>query len=222
MNERHKITIANGTLIGSWEELKKIPLSTITKNDDDVELLDGLILKGYETKHGNGTNTNGERYALDAQDRFIEEYFIGKKLNMPVDVEHDPRPEWLVGRVVYIESNSTGFYYVAYIPRKHPQYNYVKTLLQEGILQGFSKCGWATDWEYHWKEDGSFDYEEVKEIQIVRMSIVSTPANGVTFERMQETKDSMTFVKVPAAPVVEPEAKTDKTQGSAFAAMFSK
>ena len=64
----------------------------------------------------------------------------------------------------------------------------VLNLLREGILQGFSKMGYATDWQYVWTDDGDFDYELIKEFKLLRMSLVSTPANGIPFEKLQETK----------------------------------
>lgn len=203
----------NATLLGKWEEVSSIPAASITKNEEDTEVLDGILVHGYETKFADGTNTNGERYAKDAIDKFIQSYFVEKKLNMPVDIEHDSRPEWLAGRIIYIESNGTGFYYVAYIPRTYMHFEHVKNLLANKVLQGFSKCGWATDYEAKFKEDGSFDYELIKEIEIVRMSIVSTPANGVPFEKVKEIQNATRFNKV------EEEPKEDK-KSSAFAAMF--
>lgn len=204
----------DATLLGKWEEVSGIPASSITKNEEDTEALDGLLVYGYETKFSEGTNTNGERYAKDAIDKFIQSYFVEKKLNMPVDVEHDPRPEWLAGRIIYIESNGTGFYYVAYIPKTFMHYEALKGMLANKVLQGFSKCGWATDYEAKYKEDGTFDYELIKEIEIVRMSIVSTPANGVAFEKVKEIQNATRFTKVEDA--TEPETKPC----SAFAAMF--
>lgn len=188
--------IQDTTLIGSWEEVQGIEASTITKNTDDVEKLDGIIVKGYETKFAGGTNENGERYSKDAIDDFIQRYFVDNKLNMPVDIEHDGRPEWLAGRVIYVESNATGFYFVAYIPRTFMNYETVKNLLAEKILQGFSKLGWATDYEWKYKQNGDFDYELIKKVDIVRMSLVSTPANAVAFEKVQEIKNATRFHKV--------------------------
>ena len=59
MNE--KLRIEDGVLLGSWEDVKDLPLSKITKNDEDTTRLDGLILKGYETKF-NEINSNREKY----------------------------------------------------------------------------------------------------------------------------------------------------------------
>lgn len=209
----------DSVMIGDWEEINKLPLSSITKNADDVEVLDGLIVRGYEMKFADGTNTNGERYTKDCIDKFIQSYFVEKGFNMPVDIEHDGRPEWLAGRVIYIESNNTGFYYVAYIPRTYMHYDAVKSLLANKVLQGFSKCGWATDWEAHYNPDGSFDYELVKEIEIVRMSIVSTPANGVTFEKVQEIQNATRFRKLVDEDDTDNETKKNS---KAFADLFPK
>lgn len=183
---KERIKILDTTLIGSWEEVQDIELSKITKKDTDTQRLNGLIVKGYETKFGQ-TNENGERYETGCLDKFIQSYFIDNSLNMVVDVQHSTRPEWQVGRVVYLETNTVGFYFVAYIPRALPAYNQVKTMLEEGILQGFSKCGWATDYEYRYKENGDFDYMLVKEMIILSVSLVTSPANAVTFESMGET-----------------------------------
>ena len=206
MNEIKPIKLQNGVLFGNWEEVTNRPASEITKNAEDTEMLNGILVFGYETKHGQGTNTNGERYTSDAIDDFIQRYFVENKLNMRVTIEHSYSPEWLVGRIIYIESNSTGFYYVAYIPKNVQRYSEVKELLANKILQGFSKDGWATDYEYRYKQDGSFDYMLIKQMEVVRMSIVSTPANGIPFERVKEIQNATRF---------------QSKKGSALAAMFN-
>lgn len=207
----------DSVLIGDWDEIQGKPLSTITGNDQDTEILDGLIVKGYEMKFDKGTNTNGERYEKGAIDRFIQDYFVEKKLNMPVDIEHDYRPEWLCGRVVYIEENTVGVYYVAYIPKGVQNYEDIKLKLSQKILQGFSKLGWATDWAWEKDPETGEEYELVKEIRIVRMSIVATPANGISFEKVQEIKNATRFNRV-TDPEPEPEQK--QATKSAFGRMF--
>lgn len=210
--------VSDATLIGSWEDINAQPLSSITKNPEDTEILDGLVIRGYETKFAEGTNTNGERFTKDSIDKFIEEYFVEKKLNMPLDIEHNASPEWLAGRVIYIETNSVGFYYVAYIPKTYIHYDHVRSLLANKILQGFSKMGWAT--KGHWVEDKNDavygGYFLIEELEIVRMSLVSTPANGLPFEDVEESKvqDATRFRKA-----VEEEKEEDKVS-NAFAAMF--
>lgn len=188
-----KVPIQDSVLLGSWEEVQNIPLSSITRKDEDsTRNLDGLILKGYETKFG-VTNENGERYAPGCLDEFIQDYFIDKGLNMVVDVQHGWGIDEQVGRVIYLEVNSVGFYFVVYIPRTVSRYEQVKNLLQEGILQGFSKCGWATDGNYHYNEDGTFDYFEITKMEILSVSLVTAPANAITFEQAAEVRNSLSF-----------------------------
>ena len=181
-----KIKIHDTTLIGNWEEVQDVELSTITKRENDTQRLNGLVIKGYETKFSK-TNENGERYEPGCLDDFIQSYFIDNNLNMVVDLQHGYGIDDQVGRVVYLETNTVGFYFVAYIPRTVARYEQVKNLLQEGILQGFSKSGWATEYEYKYTADGDFDYMLIKKMDIVSVSLVTSPANAVTFESVGET-----------------------------------
>lgn len=203
--------VRNAVLLGNWEEVQGVNSQTLHKELAPEEL-DGLILRGYEMKFGE-TNENGEQYAKDAFDKFIQEYFVERKLNMPVDINHEGWHNWQAycGRVLYIETNSVGFYFVVYVPRTFRYYDDLRNMLRNGIIQGFSKEGFATDWEYFWKPDGSFDYELIKEISVVSVSLVCTPANGIIFERMQEIQNALVF-----------KNKTqNNASGSTLAAMFN-
>lgn len=177
--------IKDTTLIGDWQEVTGVPLSTITKRDTDTAMLDGLVIKGYETKFDR-TNENCERYEPGCLDEFIQSYFIDNRLNMVVDVQHGCAIDDQVGRVVYLEANKVGFYFVVYVPRTVARFEQVRNLLAEGILQGFSKCGWATDYEYRFTETGDFDYMLIKKMNILSVSLVTAPANAVTFEAVGE------------------------------------
>ena len=181
--------LCNAVTIGDWEEVKGLPTSQLTKRDEDTSLLDGLIIRGYEMEWDK-TNENYERYAKDAFDKFIKDYFIDRGFNLVVDIEHAGNdPQWLAGRVIYAEINSRGMYYIVYIPRTYVHFDMVRDLLQEGILQGFSKMGYATDWEDVWnKQTGEFLYELITEFKLLAMSLVSAPANGMQFEKLQEVK----------------------------------
>lgn len=183
---KEKIKIQDTTLIGNWEEVQNLPLSAITKKDADTQKLDGLVIRGYETKFSK-TNENGERYEPGCLDDFIQSYFIDNGLNMVVDLQHGYGVDDQVGRVVYLETNTVGFYFVAYIPRTVARYEQVKNLLKEGILQGFSKCGWATDYEWKYTADGDLDYMLIKKMNIVSVSLVTSPANAVAFDGFGET-----------------------------------
>lgn len=190
---KNPIEIENIVKIGDYKEVDNIELSTITKNDKDTQKISGLILRGYETKFG-ATNANGERYTKESLDDFINDYFIKHDFNMPVDIQHDNRLEYLCGRVLVLEVNSVGFYFVVYIPKTYEYYDALKQRIQEGIIQGFSKYGWATDYDFVYKKDGTFDYLNIKKFMLTAVSLVATPANRVKFEKAQETKNALTYV----------------------------
>ena len=188
-----KLKVTDSVMLSSWEEVDKVQMSTITKRDTDTATLDGIIVKGYEMKY-NTTNENGERYAVGCVDKFINDNFVANDLNVPIDVMHGYRFEDLVGRVLLIESNSVGFYIVGYIPRTAPRFTDIRNALKEGLLQGFSKYGYTTDYDYIYKKDGSFDYILIKEMAICSVSLVSTPANRIGFEKVAEVQNSTAFV----------------------------
>lgn len=177
--------VQDEVLLGDWKAVQDIKASEITHRDEDDEILRGLLFKGYEMKWG-VTNTNGEQYEQGAFSKFIQEYFVDKKMNMPVTLEHSWEPRDIVGRVLYIEVNTTGFYFVAYVPETCPNYNLVKWLAEQGLIQGFSKEGWVLNGE--WKQnpkDKDDWYYLIKEIMTTRVSLVTTPANGVRFESVK-------------------------------------
>lgn len=188
--------IRETVLLGDWEEVQGVEAQTL-KPELAPEKLDGLILKGYEMKWGN-TNENGEQYDQTAFDEFIKRYFVDGKMNMPVDVNHEGWNNWhaYCGRVLYIEVNSVGFYFAVYVPRTYPEYDRVLWALKAGIIQGFSKEGFV-DWEDYdviWNADGSFDHEQIHKMSVISVSLVCTPANGLPFEQMKETKNALIFV----------------------------
>lgn len=179
--------LCNAVTIGDWEEVKGIPTSQLTKRDEDTALLDGLIIRGYEMEWGK-INENRELYTKDAFDKFIQNYFVERDFNLVVDIEHAGHdPQWLAGRVIYAEINSRGMYYIVYVPRTYVHFDMVRNLLQEGILQGFSKMGYATQIDLDDDENGDW-YEIISEFKLLAMSLVSTPANGMQFEKLQEVK----------------------------------
>ena len=205
-----KRIVRDSVLIGEWKDVQDLPLSSITKRADDKEKLDGLIIKGYEMKWGK-TNENGERYAQGAFDDFIKDYYIANGLNVVLDVQHSEDPYWLCGRLLYIETNTVGFYLVAYIPRTERAFEDVKSKLQNGLLQGFSKYGFVDDGHYVFKDNGKVDYFQIDKIRLFAASLVSTPANGVPFEGVGEVKNRLEYVN-----------KTHEVEESAMNKMFNK
>ena len=186
-------TIRNAVMLGEWSDVKDIPAENLKKWTNDPDKLQGLIFKGYEMKWG-AVNTNGEMYDEKAFDKFIEDYFVQKGFNMPVTIEHSYDPQWIAGRVLYIERNSVGFYFVVYIPDTYKNYEQVKWMAEEGLLQGLSKEGFYVDCDWEQDDKGEW-YVQVHELIMSRVSLVCTPANGVKFESMKETKNAVRFTK---------------------------
>lgn len=187
-----KKIICDAVKIGSYEEVNGIPAKNITKVDNDNTILDGLIVKGYETKFSDLPNENAEIYTKDCMDDFLERYYIKNDLNVPVVIQHCQDITHLVGRVLILEVNSVGFYFVCYIPRALPQYSNVLTLVKEGILQGLSKFGWATEYHFDEKKDAFI----IDKMDLVNVSLVSNPANAIPFEKLQEVSNGLSFRKL--------------------------
>lgn len=188
--------IRNGIMLGEWSDVKDIPAENLKKWSNDPDKLRGMIFKGYEMKWG-ALNTNGELYDETAFDKFIEDYFVKKGFNMPVTIEHSDDPEWLAGRVLYIERNSVGFYFVVYVPETCPRYAWIKWAVEEGLIQGLSKEGFYVDCEWKQADENDWDswYVHIHELMMTRVSLVYTPANGVKFESTKETKNAVVFKK---------------------------
>lgn len=205
-------TTSNQVLIGDWEEVKGIDAQTLNTKLAE-EKLDGLIIRGYEMNFDK-VNFNGEMYDKTAYDEFIQTYFVDNGLNMPVDINHDGMHDWRAycGRVLYCEVNTVGLYFVVYIPRTYPEYSHLVWALKEKLIQGFSKEGFVGYDDYDWvfKEDGTFDHEQVHKMAIVSVSLVFTPANAIPFEKMQETRNALLF-----------ENKTKEAERNTLEAMFN-
>lgn len=198
-------------LLGDWKKVQDLDARTLNPKLE-AESLSGIIIKGYEMKWGK-TNENYEQYDRTAFDEFIQQYFVDGKLNMPVDINHQGEYDWrnYCGRVLYIETNSVGFYFVVYIPKTYVDYDRLLWALENGIIQGFSKYGYVSYDDYDWvyNEDGSFDHEQIHKMRITAVSLVTTPANGLAFEQMKVTSNALVF-----------EKKTEKTAGKSIADLF--
>lgn len=201
-----KIKLTNDILIDNYEEVDNYDLERIVPNSG-AEKLNGLIIRAYEMKFGQTANENGEVYSDDAFSDFIKRYFVDKKFNIPVTLMHGRRFEDLIGRVLCCEVNSVGLYFICYLPKTSLRYEQVKLALQEGLLQGLSKEGWATD--YDWKEDGTM---VINQFDLLCVSLVDLPANGINFEKLQEIKNATQFIEKP---------KTRKSEKDSIDDMFN-
>lgn len=186
--------VKDTTKINDFKEVDNIQLSTITRNEGDKEVLTGLIISGYEMKFGK-VNENREMFEPTCIDDYMQDYFIKNKLNVPVTLLHHGNLTHLVGRVLVVETSKSGFYFVVYIPKGVAGYDDIKLKLKEGILQGFSKEGWADEYEVKYTKDGNFDYILIKKLIFASLSIVSTPANRLRFDKMGETANIINSTK---------------------------
>lgn len=186
--------IKDTTKINDFKEVEKLELSKITRNEGDKELLTGLIISGFEMKFGK-INENREMFESTCIDDYMQNYFVKNKLNVPVTLLHRDDLNHLVGRVLVVETNTTGFYFTVYIPRGISGYGDIKLKIKEGILQGFSKEGWADEYEVKYTKDGAFDYILIKKLIFASLSIVSTPANSLRFDKIGETANIMNATK---------------------------
>ena len=97
------------------------------------------------------------------------------------------------------------------MPRTEQAFEAVKSKLQNGLLQGFSKCGYVNEGRCMYKQDGTFDYYQIDKMSLLSVSLVATPANGVPFEGVGEVKNRLEYVN-----------KTHEVEEGAMNKMFNK
>ena len=206
--------VKDTTKINDFKEVEKLELSKITRNEGDKELLTGLIISGFEMKFGK-INENLEMFESTCIDDYMQNYFVKNKLNVPVTLLHNGDLNHLVGRVLVVETSTTGFYFTIYIPRGVTGYDDIKLKIKEGILQGFSKEGWADEYEVKYTKDGAFDYILIKKLIFASLSIVSTPANSLRFDKIGETANIINSTKF-VNKHKETPAKADDLENQLF------
>ena len=182
------IRLHDVTKFANYKDVKNIVANSISPELGD-ELLDGLIITGYETKFTGKPNANGQQYTKNAVDKFIKKYFVENELNMPIDIQHYNDIYHTCGRVLKFVVNDTGYHIIGYVPRDYPLFNHVDFLLKNKILQGYSKIGWINDYDIDKVNGGII----INEIEITAMSLVTTPANMVRFDKV-ETRNALVFV----------------------------
>ncbi len=160
------------------------------ENSKEVE--EGILLSGY-FKKWNVNNFNNEEYAKNAYDKFINNYFIKNKLNVPINLMHGWNFESLAGKIQNMKKDDTGIFIEVLISKGAVYFENVKQLLKDKVLQGFSDEGFAEDYEK--KEDGSY---LIKEAVLTKISLVDIPAeatakieikNATNFEGFNNTEN---------------------------------
>ena len=140
----------------------------IITSQDGQEL--GIEVKGTVTSFLD-ENFNEMKFDKKAYDKCISEYFEKNDLNIPIDLMHVRDGFHLLGVCTKFKKTSSGVEIVTFIPKGIYFYGLVKTLIDNGILQGFSNMGFITDYSY---EEDIFIVEE---FQLVSISLVDVPAD---------------------------------------------
>lgn len=145
--------------------------------ENTKEVREGLMLDGY-FKRWDSVNENGESYAKDSYDKFINHYFVKNKLNVPINLMHGSGFGDLAGKIVNMKKDPYGIFIQTLISRHAVHFENIKGLIDDGILQGFSDEGFATDFELIKNEKKEITHVNVLEAMLTKVSLVDMPAEG--------------------------------------------
>lgn len=130
----------------------------------------GIEVKGMVTSFLD-ENFNEMKFDKKAYDKCISEYFEKNELNIPIDLMHVRDGFHLLGVCTNFKKTKSGVEIITFIPKGVYFYGLVKTLIDNGILQGFSNMGFITN--YSFEEDVFI----VEEFQLISISLVDVPAD---------------------------------------------
>ena len=165
-----KIIVKNFTKLVASDGGDKI---SIVKNEAGEEI--GFNVHGTLTEF-EYKNENDMTFKRGSYDKFVDEYFISNSLNVPLCLQHnDSDIRNICGKISEMTKTENGVDVVAFVPRSAYYYNLIKNYINEGILQGFSNAGYATEADF--TENGMV----VKEFALLHVALVTTPAdtNGI-------------------------------------------
>ncbi len=134
----------------------------------------GIEISGMLTKFGY-RNENGLIFENESYDKVIADYFEKNSLNIPIDVMHGRDVRDLAGVATVLSKDKEGVRITAYIPKGVYYYGLIKTLIDNGILQGFSNYGWIE--KYNITQEGDL---QVFEFSLISASLVDIPADTNT------------------------------------------
>lgn len=145
------------------------PPFEVIQDKEGVET--GIRLKGTLTTFEK-VNENGQTWMQTAYDDGVASYFAENNLSVPLDLMHQRDLMHLAGRVEVLRKTENGVELEAIVPKGVYFYNLIKTLLTNGILQGFSNYGYVTR--------GEVDDDEILHVeafQLISASLVDVPAD---------------------------------------------
>lgn len=177
----------------------------------------GIEVSGVLTTFGE-VNENGYIFERGSYDRSVEKYFEANKLNIPLCLYHnDANPDTLCGIVTTLTKTDRGIEIVGLLkPNSAKLYRFIKSQLDDGILQGFSNAGFIADGVY----DGTAGAVRVKDFELTHVALVSTPADtGATlrtvntiFKGFEKQTESSAKRTVAEETVIDNEVTPDGWQ----------
>lgn len=135
----------------------------------------GIEVSGRVTEF-NTVNENRLKFDRKSYDACISEYFEKNGLNIPIDVMHVRDAQHLAGVAKKFVKRTDGVDVTAFIPKGVYFYGLIKTLIDNGVLQGFSNFGCMRDCD--WSE--ADDAWVVKDFFLISISLVDVPADTST------------------------------------------
>lgn len=145
----------------------------VVTDDNNNEV--GIEVSGRVTEF-NAVNNNGLKFERKSYDECIKNYFEKNEFNIPIDVMHIRDAFHLAGIAKKFVKKSDGVEVVAFIPKGVYFYGLIKTLIDNGVLQGFSNYGCVRDCDYERNTDSII----VKEFFLISISLVDIPADEST------------------------------------------
>lgn len=146
---------------------------SIITDTDGSEI--GIEVKGLLTTFGQ-ENANGQTFEKKSYDECINNYFEANELNIPIDLMHVRDMQHLAGVARKFVKKANGVEITAFIPKGVYFYGLIKTLLENGVLQGFSNYGCIMDWDW----DNMANSLIVKEFFLISASLVDVPSDSGT------------------------------------------
>lgn len=122
-------------------------------------------------KRWNEPNLNGFVFTPDSYDKCINEYFTKGGKNIPLTLMHGKGFNDIVGKVTSLDKDSEGLTMTAVVFKEYPEYEWVKTLISERVLQGISDDGYIIKSEQ--RDDNT---ELITECFLCNISLVTIPA----------------------------------------------
>ena len=153
--------------------MKKIKTqNTVLFSSVDTAESEDLLITA-KLKNFGSVNLNGEKYAPDAFDDFINDYYVKNGYEIPLTVQHSQDVRDIIGKVTSVDKKDDGLYINAVILHTLPIFETIKTLIDAKILRGVSDEGFAMgDWISSEKEQ----YFNVTKAEILAVSLVTTPS----------------------------------------------